>query len=435
MIETPINTEIVRRKIQESGLENVGKGSIREVVKLVNDIEKASGVKFIRMEMGVPGLPSPAVGVSAEMEALKNGAASVYPPMEGISELKNETARFLKLFADADFSPMGCIPTVGSMQAGMAAMMVLSHLKPGRNKTLFIDPGFPVQKLQCSVVGNSFYSFDIYDCRGEKLREKLEEYLKKGDVSCILYSNPNNPTWVCLTDNELRIIGDMANKYDVVVIEDLAYFGMDFRVNIQEPGKAPFQPTVRKYTDNCILLVSGSKIFSYAGQRIGMMAIPDSLFLKRFSNLKAYFSTDELGHAVIYGALYALSAGTAHSAQHALAAMFKAANNGQYKFVDAIHEYGQRAHIMKNLFTENGFDIVYNMDMDKPLSDGFYFTINYPGFTGTQLMEELLYYGISAVTLDITGSEHEGLRACVSQFQLTQTDDLKSRLEIFKKNH
>lgn len=435
MKETIISPEIIRNKIAETGIENVGRSSIRETVKLVNEIEKASGIKFIRMEMGVPGLPGSKIGTEAEIRAIQNGAVSIYPPMEGLPELKAEAAKFLKLFANASFSPMGCLPTVGSMQASMAAIMVSSRCHSGKNKTLFIDPGFPVQKQQCSVLGNEPYSFDIYDYRGPKLRDKIESYLKKGDVANILYSNPNNPTWVCLNEQELQTIAELADKYNVIVIEDLAYFGMDFRVDIEKPGVPPYQPTIQKYTDNCIILLSGSKVFSYAGQRIAIMAIPDSLFLKKFQNLKAYFNSEEFGHAVIYGALYALSAGTAHSAQHALAAMFKAANNGEFHFIEEIREYERRAHVMKQLFTENGFIIVYDKDEEKPLGNGFYFTINYPGFTGVALMEELLYYGISAVTLDITGSTREGLRACVSQFSLLQISDLQKRLKLFKENH
>ena len=431
MQNTPVNPDIVKQKITESGLEVVGKGSIREILKLVNEIEKASGVKFIRMEMGIPGLPASDIGIEAEITALRNGVASAYPSMEGLPQLKTETSRFLKLFANADIDPAGCIPTVGSMEGGMAAMMVTSRLHHGKTKTLFIDPGFPVQKLQCKVLGNEFYSFDIYDYRGPKLREALESFLKKGDVANIIYSNPNNPTWVCLTDIELKIIAELAEKYDVIVIEDLAYFGMDFRNDVETPGKAPFQPTVQHYTDNCIILVSGSKVFSYAGQRLGMMAITKKLFESRYSGLLPYFSTDEFGHAIIYGALYALSAGTAHSSQY----MLKAANDGRFKFLTEVKEYEKRAHIMKKLFTDAGFSIVYDKDEDKPLGDGFYFTISYPGFTGAQLMEELLFYGISGVTLDITGSKREGLRACVSQFHENQINDLTKRLEIFKNNH
>ena len=68
------------------------------------------------------------------------------------------------------------------------------------------------------------------------------------------------------------------------------------------------------------------------------------------------------------------------------------------------------------MFIDNGFSIVYNKDINKPLADGFYFTISYPGISGEALLEKFLYYGISAISLVTTGSERtEGLRACVSQ--------------------
>ena len=133
----------------------------------------------------------------------------------------------------------------------------------------------------------------------------------------MLYSNPNNPSWICFNEEELAIIGELSRKYDVIVIEDLAYFGMDFRKDYSNPGKPPFQPTVAKYTDDYILLISSSKIFSYAGQRIGMMAISDHLIrTDQYPDLLRYYSTDKFGHSVIFGALYGLSAGVAHSAQY-----------------------------------------------------------------------------------------------------------------------
>ena len=106
--------------------------------------------------------------------------------------------------------------------------------------------------------------------------------------------------------------------------------------------------------------------------------------------------------------------------------MLKAVNDGTYKYREDVKEYGEKAEIMKDLFTSNGFKIVYDRDLDEPLADGFYFTISYPGMTGQELLEELLYYGISAISLDITGSErNEGLRACVSQVPREQFGDLE----------
>ncbi len=432
---TPIDYEVVHAKIKESGLADLGQGTIREIVKIVNRIEAETGEKYIRMEMGVPGLEPPEIGINAEIEALKRGVASKYPMIEGVPALKREVSRFIKMFLDIDVSEEGCMPTVGSMQGAMAAFLVANRTDHTKKGTLFIDPGFPVQKQQCHVLGHDYESFDVYDYRGEKLRDKLESYLKTGTVSSILYSNPNNPAWICFTDEELQIIGEMANKYDVIVIEDLAYFGMDFRKDYSHPGEAPFQPTVAKYTDNYIFLISSSKAFSYAGQRVGTIAISDKLFKRRYPDLKRYYATDGFGYSMIYGALYALSSGVTHSAQYGLAAMLKAANDGKYNFVEGVKVYGERAKKMKKLFLENGFKIVYDTDIDEPIADGFYFTFSFPGMTGSELLENLLYYGISAISLAITGSERsEGLRACVSQIKESQFKDLEYRLKRFNED-
>ncbi|MDR1667014.1 MAG: pyridoxal phosphate-dependent aminotransferase [Bacteroidales bacterium] len=435
-LDTPIPRRTVDRLKSESGLENIGKASIREVVKLVHQIETATGLRYIRMEMGVPGLPAARQGIEAQIAALNSGVASIYPDIEGIGRLKNEASRFARLFLNIDVSPSGCVPTVGSMQGSLTAFMVNSRCRADREYTLFIDPGFPVQKQQHHVLGLKYKAFDVYNYRGEKLRKKLESYLKEGNIHTILYSSPNNPSWICLTESELRIIGELASQYDAIVLEDLAYFGMDFRSNYGKTGLPPYQPSVAHYTDNYILLFSASKVFSYAGERIALMFISDRLYQRHFPDLKRFYTSDSFGHAAVYGALYAISSGTAHSAQHALAHMLKAANDGSFVFLDEIQAYGEKARVMKDLFTRYGFCIVYDKDEDQPLADGFYFTIAYPGFSGSELLNELLYYGISAIALDITGSERsEGLRACVSQTQPSQFPDLEKRLKAFQNDH
>lgn len=435
-LPTPIDQHIVKRKIDESGLEKIGRGTIREIVKVVNEIQKATGEKFVRMEMGVPGLDPSPVGVKAEIEALKRGVASKYPPIEGTPKLKKEISRFVKMFLDIDIHPDHCVPTVGSMMGSIAAFMVANRNDRTKEGTLFIDPGFPVQKQQAHVLGHDYYSFDVYNYRGDKLRGKLESILKSGKISSILYSNPNNPSWICFTGEELKIIGELAEKYDVIVIEDLAYIGMDFRKDYSRPGKPPFQPTVARFTDYYILLISSSKAFSYAGQRVGMMAISDKLFKRKYPDLKRYYTSDGFGYSMIYGALYALSAGVTHSAQLGLAEILKEASDGNYNFLAVVKEYAARARILKKMFLKNGFKIVYDRDVNAPLADGFYFTFSYPGFQGADLVEELLYYGVSAISLDITGSErHEGVRACVSQVGHDQFEKLEKRLHIFNLNH
>jgi aspartate/methionine/tyrosine aminotransferase len=436
MEELPVSHDTINDLAKKLGIPSLGSSSIREIVHLTNKLEELTGIKYIRMEMGVPGLPAPAVGIEAEIAALREGVASEYPDIGGIASLKKEASRFINLFLDVKIDPRGCIPTVGSMMGAMVAFLVANRNDRNKEGTLFIDPGFPVQKQQVKMLGHDYHSFDVYNYRGKRLKEKLESYLSTGRISSLLFSNPNNPSWICLTEEELAIIGELSAKYDVIVIEDLAYFGMDFRKDYLNAGSPPFQPTVAHYTDNYVILISSSKIFSYAGQRIGIMAISDKLFERSYPDLLRYYSTEKFGHSCIFGALYGLSAGVTHSVQYGFAALLKAVNDGKYRFRDDVIEYGEKAHVMKEMFLSNNFRIVYDKDLDNPLADGFYFTISYPGMSGKQLLEELLRYGISSISLDISGSErHEGLRACVSMVSRKQFPDLQMRLKKFSEDH
>lgn len=435
MKNTPINYDTAQRVIDRYQLQDFGKATIREVVAISNQLEQETGIEFIHMEMGVPGLRPAQVGTDAEIEALQKGIAAIYPDINGLKALKEEASRFIKAFIDIDLSPEGCVPVTGSMQGTFASFLTCGQCNPAKNTILFIDPGFPVQKQQIAVMGYRYASFDVYEHRGEKLAEILEKYLSQGNIAALVYSNPNNPAWFCLTDNELKTIGQIATKYDVIVIEDLAYFAMDFRKDLGTPFQPPFQPSVAHYTDHYILQISGSKAFSYAGQRIGVAAISDKLYHRAYEGLTQRYGSGTFGTVYIHRVLYALSSGTSHSAQYALAAMLKAASDGTFDFVNEVKEYGRRAAKLKRIFTRYGFKIVYDHDLDEPVADGFYFTIGYPGMTGSQLMEELICYGISAISLATTGSRQEGLRACTSFIKPHQYELLEERLKIFDENH
>ena len=397
--------------------------------------EMASGVEFIKMEMGIPGLPAAQVGVDAQVKALQDGIAHSYPDIQGYPELKKEASRFVKAFIGVDVAAEGCVPVTGSMQGTYASFLTCSQAQQGKDTVLFIDPGFPVQKMQLQVMGVKYETFDVYDFRGEKLGPKLESYLKNGNICAIVYSNPNNPAWICLNEQELQAIGTLATKYDCVVMEDLAYFAMDFRKDLSVPFQPPYQPTVGRYTDNYMLLISGSKAFSYAGERIGVVCISDKLFHRHFDQLAQRYQGLPFGLVFSTRMLYALSSGTSHSAQYAMAAMLKAATDGDYDFRKEISVYGERAHKLKEIFCRHGFHVVYDKDLDEPVADGFYFTIGYKQMTSGELAKELMYYGVSAICLITTGSHQEGLRVCTSFIEDHQYAQLEERMAIFEQNN
>ncbi len=435
IMETPIKREIVDQAIQDYGIQDFAKATIREVKAVAAFAEQQSGVEFIKMEMGIPGLPASQVGVDAQVKALQDGIAHSYPDIQGYPKLKEEASRFVKAFINIDIAPEACIPVCGSMQGTFASFLTCSQAQEGKDTVLFIDPGFPVQKMQLQVLGVRYETFDVYAYRGDKLKDKLESYLQTGRICAIVYSNPNNPSWICLNDDELKVIGTLATQYDAIVMEDLAYFAMDFRRDLGEPFAPPYQASVANYTDNYILLISGSKAFSYAGERIGVTCISNKLFHRHFPQLAGRYEGLPFGMVFSTRMLYALSSGTSHSAQYAMAAMLKAASDGTYRFRDDIMEYGRRAHKLKEIFCRHGFYVVYDKDLDEEIADGFYFTIGYPGMTSGELAHELMYYGVSAICLITTGSRQEGLRVCTSFIEPHQYDQLEECMTIFETNN
>lgn len=432
----PIERDVLEKSIGEVGITNLLSATIRQICTLSKALENISEENFVHLELGNPGLPPEAVGIDAEMDALKAGVAGVYPDIAGIKPLKENGSKFVKAFLDLDIPPFCIIPTVGSMQGTFTMMLLLKQRIPEKDTMLFINPGFPAQRNQAKLLGFRTEDFDIYDYRGEKLAEKLESILKSGRVTGMIYSNPNNPAWTNFTDEELKIIGELATKYDVIVMEDLAYLGMDFREYVGSPGKAPFVSSIGKYTDNYILFISASKIFSYAGQRIALVCMSKEVYERKYPFLEKFYEMANFGDCYVYGVLYTASSGTSHSAQYALASMLEAACEGKLDFVGNCSEYGRRAHILKELFKKNGFHIVYSDDDGRDISDGFFFTAGYPGMDSEQLQKELLRFGIATIALPCTGSVQDGVRICVSKVDSDEVfSQLSERLKLFHNEH
>lgn len=430
----PISRQTVDEVLQRLDVVDIGRTTIRQCVNVSHELEWISGEKFVHLEFGIPGMNACKVGLDAQKEALDNGAASVYPPSCGIHELKENGSRFIKAFVGVEISPEGIVPTVGSMQGCYNLLLECIQMNPEKDTVVYLNPGFPSHYVQAKVLGIKTRMFDLYDFRGDKFREKLEEVFRDGCVSAIVYSNPNNPSWVCLTEDELKSLGELCTKYDVIALEDMAYMCMDFRKDLSMPFLPPFQPTVARYTDNCVLMISASKIFSYAGERIAMVAISDKLYKREYPALRERYGIGRFGDNFSLTYLYVNSSSCSHSAQYAFAEMLGSAADGKYDFVGQMREYGRRAGKAKEIFLRHGFYIVYDKDLGEDVSDGFFFTIGYDGLTGSQLLLNLLRCGICAITLVATRSTREGIRVCVSLLNSEKDfSDLDERLGSFER--
>lgn len=434
MSNYPISQLVYSALLRKMDIPDISRVSIRQCQAVGMEIEAITGEPSVHLEMGIPGINVHDIGVEAQKKALDMGRAKSYPSVGGIKPLKDNGSRFLKAFVDVDVSPRGIIPTVGSMNASYNLILECSQLNPGKDTILYLCPGFSAHGRQPDVLGIRNYTFDVYQYRGEKLRQKLEEEFSTGRIAALLYSNPNNPAWICFTDEELRIIGELATKYDVIVLEDMAYMCMDFRRDLSRPFEPPFQPSVAKYTDNYVLMISASKIFSYAGERVAVVCISDKLYGREYPELRRRYGIGTFGDNFMLTYCYVCSSGCSHSAQYAVSAMFKAAADGTYDFVSELREYGRRAHRSKEIFEKHGFHLVYDKDIDQSIGDGFFYTMGYEGLGNEELLSMLMRCGVVAIALNTTGSGKQGIRVCVSQ--MVSEEDfrrLDERLDFFLK--
>ena len=431
-MQKPITKAEFDRILGELDIEDVSRTTIRQCSMIGATLEESVGEPFSHLEIGVPGIPACPVGIAAQKKALDEGISSIYPPVQGLPELKKNASRFIKAFIDIDIDPKGIVPTVGSMQCSMTSILECSQLQKGKDTILYICPGFSAHGRQPDILGIKNIFFDVYEYRSEKLRDKLESYLSQGNIAAILYSNPNNPAWICMTEEELAIIGDLANKYDVIILEDMAYLCMDFRKDMSVPFQPPFQSTVARYTDNYVILLSGSKIFSYAGERIGLSCISNKLYHREYPEMKEKWGIGKFGDNFILNYLYVNTSGAGHSAQYALSAMLEAAVEGRYDFVKELREYALRAHRSRQIFEDNGFHLVYDRDIEQTISDGFFYTVEYKDLSNKTLLESLLRCGIIAIPLNTTGSHQNGIRVCVSRLRSEEDfEKLDAHLKMF----
>ena len=428
--------QLVEEAARVNNVADLSHATIGETLLVAQWLEQKTGIPFIRMDQGSPGLPANKYGIEAEKRALDSGIGSQYPAAAGVTELKEAASQFVKAFINVDITPRACIPTTGSVAGSFGSFIACCQRDKTKTKVLFIDPGFPIQKSQLRVLGIEWKAFDIFPYRGTALREKLEAELADGDVAAIIYSNPNNPAWISLEEEELKIIGELATKYDVIVMEDLAYFAMDNRRDLSHPYEAPYVRTVARYTDNYILMLSASKIFSYAGQRIALVCVSDKLFDRQFPDFaERYHDTGVFGPTFIASILYMITSGCTSTTQYGYAEMLRLSCEGNINFVEDTKEYAIRAQKMKKIFCDNGFTITYPRDIHEDIGDGFFFSLSFPGMSGSQLVKELIHYGVSSINLDTTGSLQPGVRACTSRMRDELYPVLEERMRMFNEDH
>ena len=159
----PLSSKYLQNYISEweIDLKNI---SIRELNRLVDKLSDRFNIKFLQFEFGVPGLKASEIAIDEEINIIKDNPylASKYPPFDGIIRLKKATSKFVKFFLNINVPSSSCVPTVGAMHGGFICQAIAGRKVEGMDSILYLDPGFPVNKLQTKLLGLKEESIDLY---------------------------------------------------------------------------------------------------------------------------------------------------------------------------------------------------------------------------------------------------------------------------------
>lgn len=157
------------------------------------------------------------------------------------------------------------VVTCGSTEAMMAAMMTVTN--PG-DKVIVFSPFYENYGADSILTGAGPIYVPLYPPEFNFNADELEAAFKQRPKALIL-CNPSNPCGKVFTYEELKIIADLAEKYDTFVITDEVYEHI-----VYEPNKHIYfssLPCMRERTISCSSL---SKTYSITGWRLGYIIAP-----------------------------------------------------------------------------------------------------------------------------------------------------------------
>ena len=158
--------ELVEKAVKELHIANLAQATIGDVLLVAQYLEKETGIPFIRMDQGSPGLAANQIGIEAEKAALDRGVGSQYPAAAGVPELKKEASRFVKAFLNLDISPRACVPTTGSVAGSFGSFKPVRSVFRGKTRYCSLIPDFPFRNPSFALSawsGKSLISIIIGD--------------------------------------------------------------------------------------------------------------------------------------------------------------------------------------------------------------------------------------------------------------------------------
>ncbi|HPR41342.1 MAG TPA: aminotransferase class I/II-fold pyridoxal phosphate-dependent enzyme [Candidatus Methanofastidiosa archaeon] len=234
------------------------------VYELIDKISKmqAEGRDLIRLDIGQPDLPVPEEIKEATKKAIDENRTG-YTHSMGIAGLRKGIAKLHNV------SDENVIITVGGK------FPIYSALTNNPGKTTLIRPCWGAYPLILNKLGKEFDSIDTSFESG--FQPDLDAI---GNTDMLVINYPNNPTGVCISNEDYAKLADLSNDKEFTIVSDEVYTKMAFRDT----------DSITNHDCDYICVGSFSKTFSMTGYRLGY-AISSPENIKKIQELQQLTTT------------------------------------------------------------------------------------------------------------------------------------------------
>ncbi len=226
-------------------------------------VHEGKGRPPIDLTIGQPDVKPPSVLVELLASEARSVDASRYPPPQGLRELREALASYMREFYGVDAEPEDIVVLVGA-KPGIAASIYSVCDRGGR----------------VAVLTPHFYAYEIaslmLDAKPVFIRLSWEEGVLRADEEevkrvfeeekpCLTIINtPHNPTGLLLDEALLDLIADLASDHGSTILSDEVYAWLVYR--------GSHRPLVSRYGPNLVIhLESFSKTLAVPGWRLGFI--------------------------------------------------------------------------------------------------------------------------------------------------------------------
>ncbi|PWW30325.1 aspartate aminotransferase [Cytobacillus oceanisediminis] len=256
---------------------------------------KSQGHDVIGLGAGEPDFNTPQHIIDAAVQSMNEGHTK-YTPSAGLPALKKEIAAKFKKDQGLDYDSSEIIVTSGAKHGLYTLFQVL--LNEGDEVIIPIPywVSYPEQvKLAGGVpVYAEGKEENEYKITPEQLSESITDRTK-----AVIINSPSNPTGMLYSEDELKALGDVCLKHNVLIISDEIYEKLVYGGH-KHTSIAELSPELKEQT---IIINGVSKSHSMTGWRIGYAA-GNKEIIKAMTNLASH-STSNPTTTAQYGSIAA----------------------------------------------------------------------------------------------------------------------------------